>query len=221
MDIWYQIFKGTLRIIQAVSVKKLIVRGETELPPGPKIIVGNHPNTTDSVVIPSIFSGRFHYIVHTDTFKIPFWGWLLSLSGHIPIGLNRGRKALDTAKDKLAKGHSIVILPEGRMTRQGEKRVIGSGAMRLSLESGVPLIPLGFYTPPQYVHTLGLSNSSSIYKRGRYLFRSLSYVQMGQAWQPSDEIAGRLNARKIRALTGNLMARIARLAEMAKAASWS
>ena len=219
MDIWYQVFKGTLRIIQAVSVKKLHVHGETELPPGPKIIVGNHPNTTDSVVIPSIFSGRFHYIVYADTFKVPFWGWLLSLSDHIPIGPNLGRKALDTAKEKLAHGHSIVILPEGRMTREGEKGVIGNGATRLSLESGVPIVPLGFYTPPQYVHTLGLRKSSSIYKQGRYLFRSLSYVQMGQPWRPSDEIAGKLNAQKIRALTDNLMARVARLAEMAKAVS--
>ena len=219
MDIWYQVFKGTLRIIQAVSVKKLFVRGETELPAGPKIVVGNHPNTTDSIIIPRIFSDRFHYIVYADTFKVPFWGWLLSLSGHIPIGPNRGRKALDAAKEKLAQGHSVVILPEGRMTREGEKRLVGNGATRLSLESGVPIVPLGFYTPPQYVHTLGLSNSSSIFKRGRYLFRSLSYVQVGQSWQPSDEIAGKLNARKIRAVTGNLVARIAHLVEMAKAVS--
>lgn len=219
MDFWYSVFKGSLRVIQAISFKRILVSGNELAPEGPKIVVGNHPNTTDSAVILKIFSDRFHYIVYADTFDVPLWGRLLKLAKQIPIRPTKGRQALDTAKEKLAQGHSVVIFPEGQMTGKGEQRIIGNGAMRLSLETGIPLVPLGFFVPPDSVHTFGSKYFGSPQKKGRYPIRSSCYVQIGHAWSPRKELRAPLTSKTIRHLTKELMQRINTLSALAEASS--
>jgi 1-acyl-sn-glycerol-3-phosphate acyltransferase len=46
------------------------VDGRENLPPGPKIIVGNHPHVTDSFVLPFIVPEKIHFFIQEETFTL-------------------------------------------------------------------------------------------------------------------------------------------------------
>jgi len=64
------------------------------------------------------------------------------------IPLDRNKKeskelAVISAIDRLKKGYSLVIYPEGRRTMDGKVQKGKTGIARIFLETGVPIIPMG------------------------------------------------------------------------------
>ena len=85
MDIWYGLLKLIFRIYALVCVRKVRVIGRENLIPGPKILVANHPNVTDSCVLPFIMSERLYFLVQANMLDLPVIGFILRKSGQIPV----------------------------------------------------------------------------------------------------------------------------------------
>ena len=125
---------------------KMDIFWESHLPPGPKLIVANHPSTTDPFYLLTLFPQPLSMLIIDHAFHAPIFGQILHHSGHIPVIAANGRAAFDAAHDRLQNGNSVAIFPEGDLSpRQGGSLPPRSGAARLALLTGVPVIPVGIY----------------------------------------------------------------------------
>jgi 1-acyl-sn-glycerol-3-phosphate acyltransferase len=149
MNIWYRIIKLIFRIYTLVFIPKISVTGQKNLIEGPKIVVANHPNMSDSCVLPCIFSEKLTFLIQANTFSVPIIGFLLRKSGQIPVIKGQGKQALKIALEHLSIGQTIVIFPEGKLNHGGGLCRAGSGAVVLAKNSGAPILPIGFYVSPQ------------------------------------------------------------------------
>jgi 1-acyl-sn-glycerol-3-phosphate acyltransferase len=129
---------------------RLNVLQHTPLPAGPKIIVANHPTTSDPFLVAYVTHEPAHMLIMGRIFDIPLFGPYLHKSGHIPVVDGEGRRAFDTAEAHLKQGGTLIIFPEGNLSpMEGGFKAPRSGAARLALLSGVPVIPMGISLSPR------------------------------------------------------------------------
>ncbi len=109
------------------------------------IYCANHPSAMD---IPILFVNlpiQFRFLAKRSLFRLPFLGWHLHRSGHIPIDRQRPREALkgfDQAAKRIKEGSPVVMFPEGRRSRTTEMLPFKSGSFYLAIRSGVPIVPI-------------------------------------------------------------------------------
>lgn len=129
---------------------------ESKLPnTGPFILSPNHYSEIDPVAMGAAVwhLGRLpRFMAKASLFKVPVLGWLLKGSGQIPVerqGRSRGTDAnpMGAASELIRREAGVVVYPEGTLTRDpGLWPMRGkSGAVRLALESGIPLIPMAHW----------------------------------------------------------------------------
>lgn len=113
---------------------------------GPAILCPNHISFLDSAFVMLIagreisFVGKAEYM---DSWKTKF---LFPAMGMIPIDRSGGDKsaaALDAAEEVLRRGELFGIFPEGTRSRDGLLYKGHTGAARLALKVGCPIIPVG------------------------------------------------------------------------------
>ena len=130
------------------------LQGGEKLPKhGAFVLSPNHYSEIDPVVV-GVYVWRLgrapRYLAKASLFTVPVLGWFLRKSGQIPVqraGAARGSDPLAAAA-KLAKdGLAVIIYPEGSLTRDPELWPMRgkSGAVRMALEAGVPLIPMAHW----------------------------------------------------------------------------
>ena len=152
MDIWYDIAKGIVLFYDTLFLHKIEVLGFDKIPSGPKIIVGNHATVSESFILPFLFKEKLHFAIQAEIFKVPFIGRLLTLADQLPVVIGRGQEMLRAACQRLEMGNSVVIYPEGRLNHGESLHRAGTGAAMLALQTGAPIVPIGFYTPPEFIH---------------------------------------------------------------------
>jgi 1-acyl-sn-glycerol-3-phosphate acyltransferase len=144
------------------------------LPVGPKLIVANHPSTTDPFYLLTLFPQPLSILIIDHAFKAPVFGDFLRLSGHIPVLTADRHAAFNTAHQHLSDGRTVAIFPEGDLSpRQGGSLPAHSGAARLALMTGVPVIPIGIYFRRERARAIvskfhGRSETGYWYLRGPY-----------------------------------------------------
>ena len=182
MNIYEEIIKlytnGYLRLFSLKSN----VRGAYPLPKGPKIIAANHPNATDSFHLVPVLNETPHFLMRSKLFSKPIVGWLLNQAGQIEVN-NAGKRSFEKACNLLRCGQTIVIYPEGRLNPNYKKIKVKSGAIRMSLATGVPIIPLGIYVPPKQVRDLRPYLSGHLSK-GCWKVSGACHLRFGTPWVP-------------------------------------
>lgn len=225
MDVWYNTAKSIVGAYINLFIQKIHVDGQENIPEGPKIVVANHALASDGFLLPFIFPEKIHYMIESELFGLPLLGKLLALAEQIPVVKGRGQEALEQAKVWLAQGATVVVFPEGRLNNGQRLLRASTGAARLTLESGAPVLPVGFFTPPQFARTLG-SRLLGRPGHGAWQFGGPSFISIGNTWRPEVDCmvkgAGYQYARMVRSLTDDLMIRINTLVERARAyaATW-
>ncbi len=150
-ELMYQISRPIVKSYTG-SMLKMDVKWHEPLPKGAKIIVANHPTTTDPFFVATLASHQVFILINELLFKVPMLGEYLRRSGHIPVVAGNGKAALDVALDRLHKGDTIVVFPEGRLSpAEGGFCDPRTGAARLALMSGAPVIPVGIHLPMERV----------------------------------------------------------------------
>ena len=220
MDVWYSTAKAVVGAYISMFIQKIHVEGRENIPSGPKIVVANHALASDAFILPFIFPEKLHFLVQADLFNMPVLGKLLTLADQIPVARGQGVEALEKAREKLAKGGTIALFPEGRLN-DGKKLLRAyTGAARLALESHVPVLPVGFYTPPKFARPIA-SRMQGRATYGSWQFGGPSFISIGDTWQPGDEEVNLQNpyqyANVIHTLTDDIMGRINIMVERARA----
>lgn len=113
---------------------------------GPAIFCPNHISFFDSIVLPAVLPRRISFVgkaEYMDSWKTKY---VFPAIGMIPIdrsGGSKSQRALDTAARVLERGEYFGIYPEGTRSRDGLLHRGHTGAARLALRTGAPLIPVG------------------------------------------------------------------------------
>lgn len=121
------------------------IYGWENLPEVPFVIASNHQSTWETLAFPAIFP-NVCYVLKKELFNIPFFGWTLRLLQ--PIGIDRSQKAnameqiLRQGKERLDKGRTIIIFPEGRRMPIDQPGQFRAGAAVLAKTTNVPLVPI-------------------------------------------------------------------------------
>lgn len=109
------------------------------------LFMANHVNIFDGIIlygyIPNFVRG-VELDKHFDWF---FWGALLRRLDMIPISRTNARsamKSLDKAKQSIAEGTSILILPEGTRTLTGELNPFKRGPFLLAKGAEADIVPI-------------------------------------------------------------------------------
>ncbi len=135
----------TVDLCARLMFNRDIVR-HAPLPEGAKIISPNHPSTTDPFLILASFQEPVSILIDNRLFKVPLFGEYLRRTGHIPVVEGQGYTAFEAARRLLEEGRTVVVFPEGTISPlAGGLHPPRTGAARLALLTGAPIIPVGIY----------------------------------------------------------------------------
>ena len=111
---------------------------------GPFVVVANHQSILDILLL-SRLPREMKWVAKASLFAVPWAGWMLRLAGDIPVRRGdpeSGGEALARARAYLDRGMSVMVFPEGTRSTTGELLPFKTGAFRLALEAGVPVLPV-------------------------------------------------------------------------------
>lgn len=115
---------------------------------GGYILTPNHLSNIDPVVVAVAVwrVGRApRFLAKASLFRVPVFGGMLKATGQIPVqrGGTRAGVPLDAARRLIEQGQGVIVYPEGSLTRDPDLWPMRgrSGAARLALELGLPVIP--------------------------------------------------------------------------------
>ncbi len=113
---------------------------------GPAILAPNHISVIDSFFLPMVLKRRITYVGKAEYMDDWKTRRLFPALGMIPIDRSGGdasQRALDTAARLLDDGELFGIYPEGTRARDGLLHKGHTGAARLAVRTGAPILPVG------------------------------------------------------------------------------
>jgi 1-acyl-sn-glycerol-3-phosphate acyltransferase len=146
-----QIVVDVLRLIgYAVSKMFWFIRydGKENIPDksvGAFLIAANHQTYIDPIWICLPMRRRMRFMAYDKAFEWPIVGPLIKYLGSFPVSLENGGavKAMKESLSALHDGAALTIFPEGaREFADGKMFPFKSGAIRIALQAGVPILPV-------------------------------------------------------------------------------
>ena len=144
----YLMTKGILKSWLRVWFRWRIEGAENIPRHGPAILAVNHIAYLDPFAAAYVVDDRKRrprFLAKSELFGDRRIAWILRGCGQIEVrrGTANAPMALDHALDALARGEIVVVFPEGTITNDPDLNPMTpkTGAARLALESGVPLLP--------------------------------------------------------------------------------
>jgi 1-acyl-sn-glycerol-3-phosphate acyltransferase len=180
---WSRLTLAAARVICGIRYRVL---GAGHIPAEPCVIVANHQSAWETLAFQVIFPPQV-WVVKRELLWIPFFGWGLAMLS--PIAIDRGagmralKQTLEQGRDRLARGYSIVIFPEGTRVEPGAHRAFHPGGAWLAIQAGVPVLPVAH-------------DSGRLWPRNAFIKRpGLITVSIGAPIPTQGAVADELNAR--------------------------
>ncbi len=214
MNKYYSTIKLIFRVFHFITRQDCQVYGELNFPVGAKIIAGNHPNATDGFYLPLIFKEQLYFFVQGDLFDIPLVGWLFTHSGQIKVDPDQKNLAMEQGLRYLEQDKPVAIFPEARLNPDGQAMKSNTGAIRLSLTTKAPIIPIGFYVPPKNLHHISRMKKGQV-SQGHWQRKGHCYLYFGSPWLPCEESGASMEKSVVYKLTEQLMQKINELSQLA------
>jgi 1-acyl-sn-glycerol-3-phosphate acyltransferase len=114
---------------------------------GGAVLVCNHRSLFDAVALGAALdrTGRdVMVLAKAELFRARLVGAVLSRAGVIPVhrGTDRAADALESAVASLRGGELVAVFPEGTIPKDGVLLPFKTGAARMALAAGVPVVPV-------------------------------------------------------------------------------
>jgi 1-acyl-sn-glycerol-3-phosphate acyltransferase len=144
---WLRVVIGGARVICGVHHR---VHGMDRLPSAdplaPVILAPKHQSAWETFALPTLMSHPLAYVFKRELLNVPFFGWAIGRLEMIHIDRSRRTEAWSKVaaqgKALLARGHWVIMFPEGTRTPRGSQGAYKSGATRLAVATGVPIVPI-------------------------------------------------------------------------------
>ena len=136
------------------GIARLEMTGTEHLPKsGPFVLSPNHYSNIDPLIMAwAVWKlGRApRFLAKASLFRLPVVGFALRRSGQIPVeraGTQRGSQPISAAEKLVEKEQGVIVYPEGTLTRDPDLWPMRgkTGAVRLALADGIPLIPMAHW----------------------------------------------------------------------------
>jgi len=131
-----------------VLVRRRDWRGLEQIPScGGAVLAANHVSHVDPLLIAELVlaHGRTPaFLAKSSLFGKGVVGWWFRAAGHVEVDRSHGADGFGAALMALRGGALLVVYPEGSITKDpgGRMMPLKTGAVRLALETGAPLIPV-------------------------------------------------------------------------------
>jgi 1-acyl-sn-glycerol-3-phosphate acyltransferase len=202
---WF--YRGLHRYLRAfIGVwSRTRFRGIERVPrEGPVVVAIRHETWWDPIIVARSIPRPMWHLGKKEVFRGRFLTWLFSANGVIPVDRKKGGNdaAVQASLDALAKGYMVGIYPEGTRAPLGAMLPGKTGAVRLALLTGAPIVPVGLRT-------------YDFWPKGATLprFGKRTYVLVGEPRYLGKDEAAANDPATLRKLTDDTMAEIARLCE--------
>lgn len=144
---------------------RLVVQGLEGLDPNRQyIFIANHQSYIDiPVLVQALSQFQLRWIAKKELFWVPLFGWVLWSSKHIIVdrsSLSRAMNSLSKARERIEKGISVVVFPEGTRSRHGDLLPFKRGGFLLAFKSQTPIVPVT------------IKGSGAVWSRGDWRIRS-------------------------------------------------
>jgi 1-acyl-sn-glycerol-3-phosphate acyltransferase len=204
---WYQAGRLGFAALQSI-LYDLDVQVQAPIPCGAKLLCSNHPTTIDPVMMTTLVPEPVSILISETLFKVPVLGPSLAAGGHIRVVHANGRPALEEGIRRLRAGRTVGIFPEGAISPEaGGLAHAHTGAARMALASGRPLIPIGIALEPEKIWRVETVVAGQV-EVGTWYLHGPYAITVGEAMR----FAGDPQDRDlVRAVTGQIVERIADL----------
>jgi 1-acyl-sn-glycerol-3-phosphate acyltransferase len=137
--------KGLLKIL---GIKIEVIKNK-ELPKGIYIFMSNHQSQLDIPVLEKVLKPyNIRFLAKKSLFKIPFFGWGIKALGYVPVEREDPREGLKSVLaciERIKKGFSLVIFPEGTRSPTGELLPFKLGGFIIPLKSKIPVVAVSIW----------------------------------------------------------------------------
>lgn len=121
------------------------VEGLENIPQGTCLFVANHTSNADAPAIVGSIPRRIAILAKKSLFAIPIVGTAFRLAQFVPVDRanpERAVESIDVAVERMKRGVSFLIYPEGTRSQNGRLLPFRRGAFVLAIKAGVPVVPV-------------------------------------------------------------------------------
>ena len=141
-DPWLYAVGRLLLVPVALGYGRFTVSPAAALPPGPVLLVANHPSDIDPLLVALPFRRPIRFMADAAQFQRSFVGWCMRRLGAFPVD-RQGHplEGLRTALELLRRGEAVAVFPEGDVY-PGTPARFESGAAYLAARTRAPVVPV-------------------------------------------------------------------------------
>jgi 1-acyl-sn-glycerol-3-phosphate acyltransferase len=110
------------------------------------LLAPKHQSTWETFAFPTLMPHPLAYVFKRELLWIPFFGWAMGRLDMIHI--DRGKRAeawarvAEQGRRLMAQGVWVIMFPEGTRTTRGDQGTYKTGASRLAIATGTPIVPI-------------------------------------------------------------------------------
>lgn len=136
------------------------------------LLASKHQSTWETFAYPALMPHPLCYVFKRELLWIPFFGWSMARLDMIHIDRSRRTEAWNKVAAQgrriMGLGNWVIMFPEGTRIARGERGTYKTGASRLAIATGVPIVPIAV-------------NSARCWPRRSFLLRpGLVTISIGQ-----------------------------------------
>jgi 1-acyl-sn-glycerol-3-phosphate acyltransferase len=124
----------------------VIPSGFENIPEPPFVYCSNHQSLIDILCLGSVLPHDYKWAAKRSVMNVPFLGWHLKLSGHIPVDRQAGpeaaAKVIERFCETLQNKKPVLVFPEGTRSETGAIKYFKKGAFMAATEVNVPIVPV-------------------------------------------------------------------------------
>lgn len=146
--VWLRMAIWGAKVICGVDYR---VKGMEHLPTaadehGAVVLAAKHQSTWETFAFPTLMPHPLAYVFKRELLYIPFFGWAMGRLDMIHIDRSKRAEAWNKVaaqgKRLAEEGIWVIMFPEGTRIPRGKAGTYKSGASRLAIASGVPIVPI-------------------------------------------------------------------------------
>jgi 1-acyl-sn-glycerol-3-phosphate acyltransferase len=140
---WLRLAIWGAKVICGVHAR---LHGVENLPDSPVVMLPKHQSTWETFAFPSLMPHPLCYVFKRELLYIPFFGWAMARMDMIHIDRSKRTEAWNRVAEQgrrfMAKGHWVIMFPEGTRAARGKRGTYKSGGTRLAIATDRPVLPI-------------------------------------------------------------------------------